>query len=397
MTANEGELPKRYELPTTSAGFGFEPRGRISPFFDCAHDAGAHRYHRHLNSYMPYAYGEDPQGQYKALHEAATMADVHSLHVIQISGKDAMTFADGLVTRDVRRMLPGRSSYVFCCDDQGTILADPVMLILDTETIWLTVGTVALELWVKGVAVNSPLDVTISTVPAPSLQVAGPKAREILQTLTDFDLATLKPYRNARATLAGRDVVLSGTGYSGEISYEVYLIGAEPYPHGRELGTKLWSAIRDAGKPFGLREAPVLYDRAREAGFVTLSHTEGDDMNALEFWRKSVVDLEKPGDFIGKSALQRLRNAGGPPREFVGLWAPMGERLTIGEWDMPVYDGEIPVGSTRRAAWSETFGRGIAVALINREFARPGTGLILPHGSGVTPVEVTPLPFVQSK
>ena len=386
-----------YALPTTGTGQGFQPRGRISPFFDCTNAAGAHAYHRHLNSYMPYAYSGDVEADYRALHEAANMADVHSLHVIQIRGPDAMAFADTLVTRDVTRMQPGRSSYVFCCDEHGTILADPVMLILNRETIWMTVGTVALELWVRGLALNSGMDVVAGTVPAPSLQVAGPKAREILQSLTDFDLSTLKPFRNARATLAGLDVVISGTGYSGEMSFEVYLLGAEPYPKGRDLGNRLWSAIRDAGRPLGLRETPVLYDRAREAGFVTLAHTEGDDMNALEFWRKSVVDLDKPGDFIGKAALIALRDAGGPPRKMVGLLAPMGERMTIGEWDMPVHDGDSVVGTTRRAAWSQTLGRGIAIALIDRDHAATGTRLTLPHGSGITQVEVTPLPFVASK
>jgi len=385
-----------FELPTTGRGFGFEPRGRISPFFDCIDAAGAHDYHRHLNSYMPYAYGDDAAAQYQALHTAATLVDVHSLHVIQIAGPDALPFVDYIVTRDVTKMRPGRSSYVFCTDEAGRVLADPVMLILDSETVWLTVGTVALELWVRGIAVNSTMNVTVTTVPAPSVQVAGPKARNILQSITEFDLTSFRPFTNARTTLADLDVVISATGYSGEESFEVYLIGAEPYPAGRGLGNRLWSAIRNAGVPHGLREAPVLYDRAREAGFITISHTEGDDINALEFWRPSVVDL-LAGDFIGKDALVAIRDAGGPPRRMVGLQAPMGERMTIGEWDMPVYDGDNIVGTTRRAHWSETLGRGISIALINKEFAQADRQLILPHGSGVSVVEVTELPFVKNK
>lgn len=385
-----------YELPTTGRNFGFEPRGRISPFFDCADAAGAHDYHRHLNSYMPYAFGNAANEQYRALRETATLCDVHSLHVIQISGPDALSFADYLVSRDVTRMQPGRSSYVFCCDETGMVLADPVMLIIDAETVWLTVGTVALELWVRGVARFAPHDVTVGTVPAPSVQVAGPKSRDVLQTLTDFDLSTLKPFRNSRARLAGHEVLISTTGYSNEISYEVYLIGAEPYPNGREMGNSLWSAIRNAGKPFGLREAPVLYIRAHEAGFVTISHTDGEKINALEFWREGIVDLTA-GDFIGRDALIRTRDSGGPPRRMVGLLASLGVSMTRGEWDMPVYDGREVVGTSRRAAWSETLGRGIAIALINRDRAQPGRRLTLPHGSGVATVEVANLPLVESR
>lgn len=393
--AYERTIEEGYELPTTRTSHGFTHRGRISPFFECAEAAGARDYLLHLNSFMPHAMGDDAEGQYAALREAATLADVHSLHVIEISGPDARQFADALVTRDVTKMKAGRSSYVFCCDENGTVLADPVMLIVDDQKIWLTVGTAALELWVRGLAVNSGHDVVVKSAPAPSVQVAGPKARDVLQTLMEDDLSTLRPFRNMPTRVAGLDVLVSTTGFSGELSYEVYLIGAETYPRGRDLGNRLWSAIKDAGKPFGLRESPVRFDRATEAGFMTISHTAGDDMNALEFWRaSSMVDLEKSENFVGKAALIRLRDVGGPPRRMVGLLAPLGEPMTNGEWDMSVYEGKEIVGTTRRAAWSPSLGRGIAIALVNREFAEVGRKLVLPNASGVADVEVTELPFV---
>lgn len=389
--------PTGYPLPTTGAGHGFEPRGRISPFFDCVNAAGARAYRRHLNSYMAWEFGDGAEAQYQALHAAATLADVHSLHVVEIKGPDAIAFADRLVTRDLRKMQPGRSSYVFVCDAAGTILADPVLLLLDRETVWMTIGTVALELWVRGAAQFAGLDVTAGCVPAPSVQLAGPKAAEILGPLVDFDLGALRPFRCRRARLDGMEVVVSTTGYSGEISYEIYLLGAEPYPRGRALGNRFWSRIRDAGAPLGLLESPVQYDRAREAGMITISHTEGDQINALEFWRESIVDLSG-GDFIGKAALARLKAAGGPPRRMVGLVATdPAARFVAGEWDMDVYAGSAVVGSTRRVAYSRHLGRAIAVALVARAQARPGARLHLPHAGGVDEVELVDLPFVTSK
>ncbi len=386
-----------FPLPTTGTGQGFEARGRISPFFDCANAAGARAYKRHLNSYMPWAYGEGAEEQYQALHSAATLADVHSLHVIQIKGADALAFADRLVTRDISKMQPGRSSYVFLCDEEGMVLADPVMLLLDAETIWMTVGTVALELWVRGAALFAGYDVQTTCVPAPSVQLAGPKARQILQPLIDVDLAELRPFRCVRAQLEGMEVVISTTGYSGEISYEIYLIGAEPYPHGRELGNRFWSAIRDRGAPLGLKESPVQYDRAREAGMITISHTEGDRINALEFWRESIVDFSG-GDFIGKTALQRIKAAGGPSRRMVGFVATdPAARFVNGEWDMDIYLGDAAVGTTRRAAFSRHLGRAIAVGFIAREHAVPGKRFTFPHAGGVDEVELIQLPFVTSK
>lgn len=385
-----------YPKPTTGTNHGFEPRGRISPFFDCSNAAGARAYRRHLNSYMPWAYGNGHEEQYRALHEGATLADVHSLHVVQIKAPEAWAFADRLITRDITSMTPGRSSYVFLCDEHGTILADPVMLLVDEQTVWMTVGTVALELWVRGAAQFAGYDVEASCVPAPSVQLAGPKAQAILQSLVDIDLGTLRPFRCTRAEMAGMDVVISTTGYSGEMSYEIYCIGAEPYPMGRDLGTRFWSAIRDAGLPMGLRESPVQYDRAREAGMITISHTEGDQINALEFWRQSVVDLNK-GDFIGKDALMRIAAAGGPPRRMVGFVATDPEaRFENGEWDMDIYDGDTVVGTTRRAAFSRHLNRAIAIGFVRRDTAT-GTQLTFPHAAGTDMVEVVDLPLITSK
>lgn len=386
-----------YARPTTGRGFGFEPRGRISPFFDQVDAAGGRAYRRHLNSYMAWEFGDRKEEQYTALRTAATLADVHSLHVIQIKGPDAIRFADRLITRDAIRMAVGRSSYVFVCDEDGIILADPVMLILDTETVWMTVGTVALELWVRGVAVYAPEDVSVSAVPAPSVQVAGPKAAAILSRLTEHPVLDMKPFRCARAYFAGLDVLISTTGYSGELSYEIYLIGAEPYPKGRDLGNRLWSAIRDAGAPEGLKESPVQYDRAREAGMITISHTEGDRINALSFWRKTMVDFSG-ADFIGKTSLAAVREAGGPAREMVGLVAKdPSARLGIGEWDMDVYDGDRVIGMSRWTAWSRLLDRGIAIALIDRADAVPGKTCVLPHADGCEDVEIVALPFVGPK
>lgn len=386
----------RYPLPTTGTQQGFEPRGRISPFFDCTNAAGARAYRRHLNSYMPWEYGDGHEAQYRALHEGATLADVHSLHVVQIKGPDAFAFADRLITRDMTKLYPGRSSYVFVCDEHGMVLADPVMLLVDAETVWLTVGTVALELWVRGAAQFAGMEVETGCVPAPSVQLAGPNAQAILQSLVDIDLSAMRPFRCVRAVMAGMDVVISTTGYSGEISYEIYCIGAEPYPKGRALGTRFWSALRDAGAPLGLRESPVQYDRAREAGMITISHTEGDRINALEFWRKGIVDLDK-GDFIGKAALERIMAAGGPARRMVGLVATdPAARFVTGEWDMDIYDGARVVGTTRRPAFSRHLDRAIAVAIVDS--AVPvGARLSFPHAAGTDEVEVTDLPFITSK
>jgi glycine cleavage system aminomethyltransferase T len=391
---SEGIPRVEYALATTGTSFDFRPTGRISPFFDCTNAAGAHAYERHLNSYMAWKFRAPQEELYQALLTAATLVDVHALHVIEIRGKDALPFVDRLVTRNVAKMQDGRSSYVFLCDPDGLVLSDPVMLVLDRETVWLTAGIVDLLLWVKGAAMFAGMDVTVSEVHAPSVQLAGPRAREILQTLLSVDLASVKPFRCFRSVLAEMDVVISTTGYSGQQSYEIFLLGVEPYPRGRDLGNRMWRAIVAAGAPLGLREAPVEHNRAIEAGFITIGHTECDKIIALEHWRSGVVDLAK-GDFIGKAALQAINEAGGPKRRMVGLVAKdPAARFTVGHWDMDVWLGDKVVGTTRRVGWSRVLERGIAIALIDVDTAKPGTTLVLPHATAADDVTVVDLPFV---
>lgn len=163
------------------------------------------------------------------------------------------------------------------------------------------------------------------------------------------------------------------------------------------MGNRFWRAIRDAGVPLGLKESPVQYDRAREAGMITISHTEGDKINALEFWRENIVDLSG-GDFVGKEALLRIKSDGGPKRRMVGLVATDPEaRFECGEWDMDIYLGDVVVGTTRRVAYSRHIERSIAVGFIDSNHAVPGKRFVLPHAAGTHEIELVNLPFVESK
>lgn len=130
---------------------------------------------------------------------------------------------------------------------------------------------------------------------------------------------------------------------------------------------------------------------------ITISHTEGDRINALEFWRDSIVDFSG-GDFIGKAALQRIKDNGGPSRHMVGFVArDPAARFETGEWDMDIYRGDQVVGTTRRVAFSRHLDRAIAVGFIDRAHNQPGACFVLPHGAGVDEVELVSLPFVTSK
>lgn len=379
---------------TTGGGHGFSAAGRISPYYEGVQRAGARAYTRHLCTYVPWQFPHDPLEEYRAVTERVTLWDTACERQIQIRGKEALAFADTLVTRDLRGFSAGRCTYTFVCHDDGRIIGDPVLLVVDDETVWLSISSTDLVLWVKGIALGRGADVTVDEAPVATLQLQGPKSRDVLRKLTPYPLDELRYFRCAKTTVAGLEAVISRTGWSGELGYEIYPLGARPYPWGREQGMRLWDAILAAGADDGIMVTPFQSARAYESGLCVFNHAQGEELNPLEFWRENLVDLDA-GDFIGRTALRAIRDAGGPTRRMVGLKALSSDViLEQGEWDLPLSNNGRVVGSTRRTVFSPALKRTIAIALVDRDFASPGQHLRVEHPGGEAEMVVTGLPFI---
>ena len=382
---------------TTGSGHGFTATGRISPYFEGVQRVGAGGYTRHLCTYVPWQFPQDPLEQYRALTERVTLWDTACERQIQIRGKDAIAFADRLVTRDLSRLGPGRGTYTFVCDDDGRIIGDPVLLVVDAETVWLSISSTDLALWAKGIAIGSGAAVVVDEAPVATLQLQGPKSRDTLRKLTPYPIDELRYFRCARTTVAGIDAVISRTGWTAELGYEIYPYGSRPHPWGREQGMRLWDAILEAGAEHGIMVTPFLTTRGVEGGLCVFNNLQGEDLNPLEFWRENLVDLDA-GDFIGRAALRAIRDAGGPARRMVGLKAlDAAATLERGEWDLPVLVDGVEVGSTRRYVQSPALDRTIALAVLGRDYIQPGQRVRVEHPGGFTDMEVTTLPFIDSE
>ncbi len=382
------------ELPTTGAGRGFRPTGRISPYFDGVERAGGGGYGRHLMTYVPWRYPEDPAEQYRAVTERVTLWDTACERQIRIRGRDALAFADRLVTRDLSGFSPGRCTYTFVCDEAGWIIGDPVLLVVDAETVWLSISSTDLQLWVKGIALGSGAAVEVDEVPVAPLQLQGPRSRALLNRLLEAPIDDLGFFRCRQVRVAGHPALVSRSGWSGELGYEIYPDGLYSYPAQRQEGLRLWDRILEAGADLGLMVTPFLPDRAYESGLCVFNHNEGEKITPLEFWRERLVDFGG-GDFIGKAALEAVRKAGGPRRRMVGLKAlDPAVRLEMGEWDLPVLCEGREVGSSRRIAYSYALGRAISLALVGSAFTGVGQRLQLLHAGGLAEMEAAALPFI---
>jgi glycine cleavage system aminomethyltransferase T len=384
----------RHDLGPANAIPGFV--GRVSPYLEGVERAGGGGYRLHFNTFVPWVYPEDAAEQYRAVTERVTLWDTATERQLELKGADAIAFADYLVTRNLRGFEPGRCTYTFLCDQRGVIICDPVLLVVDDETVWLSISGTDAILWANAIALHTDFDVEVRELEIAPLQLQGPKARDVLQKITDPPIGDLGFFRCMRTKVAGIEAMLSRTGWTGELGYEIYPFDTPTFPRGRARAMQLWNAILEAGAEHGLLVTAFQLARAYEAGIMVFNHGYGENMNALEFWRDTVVDFDG-GDFVGKAALEAIRDSGGPKRRLMGLVGESNDRIEPGAWDLPILDGEKIVGTTRRLTHSPALERTIAIGLMQLDSVEPGMKVEIEHAGGRSPAEVKDLPLVHAR
>ena len=208
----------------------------------------------------------------------------------------------------------GQGKYAFITSQEGGIINDPVLLRLGENHFWLSLADTDVLLWAKGVAHDSGFDVQITEPDVGPMQIQGPKSKEVMTDLFGQDILALGYYHLVRRELDGMDLVISRTGYSGELGYELYLMNAS------RDGLKLWDTVLEAGKPHGLSPIGPCHIRRIEGGI--LAH--GCDMTITEnpyevgYGYKWMVELDQDQDFIGREALREISHQG-VRRRLVGV------------------------------------------------------------------------------
>jgi glycine cleavage system aminomethyltransferase T len=379
---------------STGTRHGFRANGRISPYFEGVEAAGGHAYTKEFSTYVAWSFDISAAEQYRALTERVTLWDTSSLRLVQAAGPDARVLADRVLTRDMRAVAPGRCVYAFVCDPRGIIICDPVVLVIDAETIWFSVAGTDLGLWLQGIAIGGGFDVDISEVSSAPLGVQGPLSRQVMEKICGPGVGELRFFRHMRTSVAGVDAVVSRTGWTGELGYEIYPVNSAFYPCGRDSGMRLWRAILEAGAEFGMAVTPYVTDRALEGGIMVFNSSAREQISALEFHSRGPVDLDG-GDFVGKPAMMRVLDRGGPSHRLMGLLAASeGETIQKGEWALPVYQGDKIAGRSRRQGFSYARGRGIAAALLDLAQVKTGDQVVIHHPGGQTRCTVAEFPVV---
>jgi glycine cleavage system aminomethyltransferase T len=370
-------------------------RIRKSPFFYASRRHGVKRYSFYNHMYHPRHYG-DPVEEYWQLLNGVTLWDVGVERQVEITGPDAFTLANMLVPRDLNKCAVGQCKYVFITAPDGGIINDPVLLRLGENHFWISVADSDVLLWAMGVAYDSGLDVKIGEPDVGPVQVQGPKSKDVLVDLFGERVLEIPYYHLREFELEGVDLIVSRTGYTAELGFEIYVRDAS------RNAAKLWDLVLEAGKPHGLAVIGPCHIRRIEGGILAYGADMSLDTNPyeVEMGYEWMVDLEQGADFIGKDALRRIKEEG-IRRKLVGVeigGEKLGSYIDGSMIDFfPVSKNGDRIGNVTSACYSPRLDKNIGYAMVPIEYADLGADLEVETPGERTSAVVVQKPFIDPK
>ena len=327
--------------------------------------------------------------EYHAIRNSAALIDVSPLYKYDIRGKDALKLVNRVMTRDAAKCSVGQALYGCLCQEDGAVIQDGTVFRLTEDHFRFHLAEPSLR-WLRLNATGMNLVIEEVSEQLGALALQGPNALRILETLVDVDLRGLKFFRLLPAKIAELPVIVSRTGYTGDLGYEIWLEAV--------YAGAVWDALVQKGNYFGIKPAGMLaLDVSRlEAGFILLdvdyisaekAMISSQRYSPFEIGLGWTVDLQKT-DFVGQRALrQEIYPA--LSRQIVGLEITLGDyeflfqqvglppEFPLAAWrgGVPVYRDERQIGHATTGAWSPILKKYIALATVNKQCAVPGTVL----------------------
>ena len=368
--------------------FSFGTQVRKSPFSDAALRWGARGFSVYNHMYIPRDFG-DPVQNFWSLVNDAILCDVAVERQVEITGPDAARFTQFLSCRDLSSCAVGQCKYVLLTDQDGGIINDPILLKLGENHFWLSIADSDVLLWARGVAATAGMDVQITEPDVSPLQLQGPKSRDILRAAFGEAPAELKYYRFMEYDWNGVPLVISRTGWSSELGYEIFL------RDGRH-GDALWEYLMQIGAPMGLKPGHTSSIRRIEAAMLSYHADMTLENNPYELGMDRLVDLDMEAEFVSKAALKRIK-AEGVSQKQVGLVFEGAPLVGSNDAYWPILIDGAQVGKVTSAVYSPRLEQNIALALIKTECADIGTTGVIETPAGTRACEIVPKPFYDPK
>jgi len=357
---------------------------RKSPYWQRTVEAGCTSWDLYNHMLIPTLYDDDEK-EYWHLVRDVTVWDVGVERQVEITGPDAARFTQLLTCRDLSRCEVMQCKYAPIIAPSGGIVNDPILLRLGENHFWLSLADSDALLYALGVQAFAGLDVEVREPDVSPLQVQGPRAKEVIRDLFGEAVMNLRYYWCSDANLDGIPVVVSRTGWTGEVGYEIYLRYAS-------RGLDLWDAVIKAGEPYGIRAIAPSDQRRLEAGIFNYGNDMGVEDTPFHITGMERL-VEFSADFIGKESLQRVA-AEGVDRKLVGVEIG-GEPFRMWLEDFwPVRHGGREVGKLTSASHSFRLKKNIGYAWVPIELAVPGAELELESPDGPVLAVTAALPFL---
>jgi glycine cleavage system aminomethyltransferase T len=363
-------------------------RNRRTPYYEATqkYDPQGMTVYNHM--YFPIRF-ESFEAEFETLLNDVTVWDVSVERCLEISGADGFRFAQLLTPRDLSRCQVGQGKYVLICDSDGGIINDPVLTRMDESTFWFALASSDALLFARGLKNAYPdLDVTIKEADVAPLQIQGPKSKQLMQKLLGDSILDLKYYFWTEAKIAGAPVVVTRTGWTSEVGYEVYLTDTTK-------GTEVYEAIMDAGREFGVKPTGPSDIRRIEGAIFNWGADMTYENNAYEMGLDRLVDLDSLSDeqSISLAAYRRIK-AEGVSRRINGVEIDGDPFPALNTVKWPVTDGGSSLGKVTSAIYSPRLRKNIAYAWLPAERSSIGESAHVETEWGTRTATVVEMPFV---
>ena len=368
---------------------GIGTRVRKSPYYESNLKYGVTGFTVYNKMYLPTAFS-GPEKEYESLINDVTFGDFAAERQIEITGADAYNFVRYIHPRNLEKCEIGFCKYILLTDKDGGIVNDACLLRLEENKFWISPGDGDVILWLQGIAINSGMDVHIIEPDVSPLQISGPKSGKLIRKLFDGKHDDLGYYKAAETSLEEIPMVIARTGWSGELSYELYL-------QDRNLGNKLFELVYEAAKEFNGRVIAPNTIRTIEGGILSYGGDFGREHNPYTIGMGRLVDVDQETDFIGKEALKKIKE-NGLKEKLVGLELEGEPIIKAPENFWPVHnENHQKVGRVSRAFYSPRLKKNIALAIVDVDSSSEGTDINVATPNGDLAAKVVKLPWFNAK
>lgn len=336
---------------------------------------------------MPVQYTAGTMKEHLRTREICGLFDVSHMGEIHVDGKDAIPFVNSLTTNDVTNLVDGQAHYSAFTYENGTVVDDLLVYRFGEEKLLLVVNAATQDkdwAWISEHRGDYDVDLRHASVEYCQIAIQGPKALQILQTLTDTNLNEIKYYHFTNGEVDGVPSIISRTGYTGEDGFEIYADGSK--------AVQLWNKMLEAGNygeeegilPCGLAARNTL---RLESAMSLYGHEISDEITPLEANLGWICKLKN--DFIGRDALKEQK-AAGLKRKLVGF--EMKDR-GIARDDFDVYINDEKVGKVTSGSHAPYLKKAIGLAFVPIEFANIGQEIKIDVRGKHIAAEIVPTPF----